>query len=103
MVRTYLSANSEEWFDIIENKKFRDTFTVLGTKLKNVPRGYEKENPAAEYLKYKSWFLEYTVEDEKILDAEGFVKTAGEKFALMVPFHTYLNRALKEFRMPERK
>ena len=65
-VRDYLAGNGEEWEKIIHAPEFEQYFTVQGTALKNVPAGYEKEHPQAQYLKYKSWYLEYPVEDEEL-------------------------------------
>jgi len=57
MVRDYISANPEEFASIINNPEFKKYFIVKGTALKNVPAGYDKENPQAEFLKFKSWYL----------------------------------------------
>ena len=70
--------------------------------MKNVPAGYDKEHPQAEYLKYKSWYLEYPLQDEALDDGELFVTKAAEIFRIMKPFNDYLNRALEGFQMPER-
>ena len=59
MVRDYLVRNGEEWERILHEPEFEAIFTVQGSALKNVPAGYDKEHPQAEYLKYKSWYLEY--------------------------------------------
>ena len=63
---------------------------------------YGWEHPQAEYLKYKSWYLEAYIADEDILDGEGFIRKAGEICAVMKPFNDFLNRALADFKMPER-
>lgn len=102
MVRDYIQANPEEWKAVIEEEEFRRHFQVQGTALKKVPQGYEKENPQAEFLKYKSWYLEYPVEDEIIKNADDFQKLAVSVFQKMKPFNDYLNRALAGFQMPER-
>ncbi len=60
MIRDYIAQNGEEWDKVIHEPEFERNFTVKGTALKNVPAGYEKEHPQAEYLKFKSWYLEYT-------------------------------------------
>ena len=60
----YIVENGEEWERIIHDPEFEKYFTVQGTALKKVPVGYEKEHPQAEYLKFKSWYLEYPIEDE---------------------------------------
>ncbi len=102
MVRDYISQNSEEWEQIINAPDFRKYFSVRGTALKNVPAGYEKGHPQAEFLKFKSWYLEYPVKDAELMDAEAFLAKAAELFRLMKPFNDYLNKALAEFQMPTR-
>lgn len=52
----YIAQNSEEWENIIHEPELEKYFTVNGAALKNVPAGYEKEHPQAEYLKFKSWY-----------------------------------------------
>jgi uncharacterized protein (TIGR02453 family) len=101
MVRDYIAGNGKEWEEIIHEPEFEKYFTVRGTALKNVPAGYGKEHPQAEYLKFKSWYLEYPVKDEE-LSNEGFLAEAAEIFRVMKPFNDYLNRALADFKMPER-
>ncbi len=102
MVRDYIAQNGQEWEKIIHDPEFKRYFTVQGTALKNVPAGYEKTHPQAEYLKYKSWYLEYPIGDEEWNDAEAFLAKAAEVFRVMKPFNDYLNKALVGFRMPTR-
>ncbi len=102
MVRDYIAANGREWEEITGDPDFRKYFTVQGTALKRVPAGYEKEHPQAEFFKYKSWYLEYPVTDAGVRDGEAFLDHAVSVFRIMKPFNDYLNRALADFRMPER-
>ena len=102
MVRDYISQNGDEWEKIIHEPEFEKYFTVQGTALKNVPAGYEKEHPQAEYLKFKSWYLEFPLKDEELSDAEIFLEKAANIFRIMKPFNDYLNKALAEFQMPAR-
>lgn len=102
MVRDYIAKNGEEWEKIIHEPDFEKHFTVQGTTLKKVPAGYEKEHPQADYLKFKSWYLEYPLRDEDVIDAGGFVIKAVELFRIMKPFNDYLNKALVDFKMPVR-
>ena len=102
MIRDYIAQNGEEWDKVIHEPEFERNFTVKGTALKNVPAGYEKEHPQAEYLKYKSWYLEYPIQDKDLNDAEAFLTKAAELFRIMKPFNDLLNRALAEFQMPTR-
>ncbi len=102
MVRDYIVRNGEEWETIIHEPEFEKYFTVQGTALKNVPAGYGKEHPQAEYLKFKSWYLEYPLKDEELNDTETFLVKAAETFRIMKPFNDYLNKALVDFQMPAR-
>lgn len=102
MVRDYISEHGSEWDEIITAPDFRENFTVDGSSLKNVPAGYEQDHPQAEYLKYKSWYLEYPIQDADLADGEAFLAKAVEIFRLMKPFNDYLNKALAGFKMPER-
>jgi len=102
MVRDYISAHPDEWSDIITDAAFNKYFTVKGTALKNVPAGYDKNNPKAEYLKFKSWYVEYFIPDEDACDGEKLIQTSLEVFKAMKPFNDYLNKALKDFKMPAR-
>lgn len=102
MVRDYIAAHPKELDKIINDTQFKKYFTIKGTALKNVPSGYDKEHPQAEYLKFKSWYTEYFMTDEEVADGESFVKKSVEIFKAMKPFNDYLNTALKDFKMPTR-
>ena len=102
MMRDYLAKNGKEWEAILHEPDFEKYFTVKGTALKNVPAGYDKEHPQAEYLKFKSWYLEDPLTDEEVMDAEAFPAKAAGIFRMMKPFNDYLNKALAGFKMPSR-
>lgn len=102
MVRDHIDRNGEEWEKIIHEPEFERYFTVQGTSLKKVPAGYKTEHPQAEYLKFKSWYLEYPLKDEELNDADAFITKAAEIFRIMKPFNDYLNKALVDFKMPAR-
>lgn len=102
MIREYIAANGEKWEGILHAPEFQKEFTVQGTALKNVPAGYDRDHPQAEYLKFKSWYLEYPVRDEIVADGDRFLEEAARLFRIMKPFNDFLNQALVDFRMPAR-
>lgn len=102
MVRDYIVQNADEWEKIIYAPEFQKHFTIKGTSLKNVPKGYDKEHPQSEFLKYKSWYVEYNVDDKALLDINTFFPHAINIFKVMKPFNDYLNKALADFKMPSR-
>lgn len=102
MVRDFIAAHPDQWEQVIRAEEFRELFQVKGTALKQVPAGYDRDHSQAEYLKFKSWYLEYPVADEAVRDGDGFVDLAADVFRKMKPFNDVMNRALDGFRMPER-
>lgn len=102
MVRDYISAHPEQLRRILEDSQFKKHFTIDGSALKNVPKGYDPENPMAQYLKYKSWYIEDYFKDELLEDTDAFIEYAVERFRMMRPFNQFLNEALTGFQMPER-
>ena len=102
MIRDYIVGHGTEFQQIITDKSFSGNFTVMGEALKNVPRGYDKEHSQAQYLKNKNWYLEYPISDILFVNAEQFIKEATDKFILMQPFNIFINKALTDFKMPER-
>lgn len=101
-IRESINSHGAEFEKIITAPEFASDFQIKGTALKKVPKGYDPEHPMAEYLKYKSWYMEYYFEDRLLDDREEFVRFAVEKFKKMKPFHAFLNKALEGFQMPER-
>lgn len=101
MVRDALQNDPEAFERIVSAPAFAERFVVCGTKLKNVPRGMDKDHPLVEYLKHKSWYLEVPVSDKALLQ-EDFVENAVDTFGKMAPFNAFLNQALEGFEMPSR-
>ncbi len=101
MIRERIAAQGGEWGRLLGDPAFASRFTLQGARLKRVPQGYESDHPQAEYLKYKSWYLEVPVTDRQLL-GEGFLDEAVETFAAMRPFNGFLNEALTDFVMPQR-
>jgi uncharacterized protein (TIGR02453 family) len=101
-VRDYLAEHSDDFLKIITGRAFAESFTMTGVKLKNVPAGYERDHPLAEYLKHKSWAIQFPITDERFSDINTVVPYITEKFRLMKPFNDYLNNALADVKMPMR-
>lgn len=102
MVRDFIAEHPEEWERVVCDLAFRELFTVQGSALKRVPAGYDKDHPMAEFLKMKSWYLEFPVDDDVLCNTEDFLDMASHVFRNMKAFNDVLNRALSGFRMPER-
>ena len=62
--------------------------------LVNLPKGYEKDNPAAEYLKMKSWVAMKSYSD-KDLTSESLVSDVIKTFEALQPLVKFINRSLE--------
>jgi uncharacterized protein (TIGR02453 family) len=98
MMRQEIDYNWDEFKGIIGNKPFKKTFGDLydGTdqKLSTMPKGYEKDNPAAEYLKRKSFIAETSIADEELTKATLHKKTL-DAFVAIKPLLDFINRGLE--------
>lgn len=102
LIRDYILEHGNELEDIVSCQEFHSRFSILGTKLKNVPRGYDVNHRYGEYLKYKNMYIEEFVSDEVLFDTQKFIKLAALEFYYMKPFNDFLNKALIDFQMPQR-
>jgi uncharacterized protein (TIGR02453 family) len=82
---------------IIADKSFKKefgSFDVTETNsLKNPPRGYEKDHPAIEFLKLKS-FTATQKYDIKEVTQKDFVTKMSQKLIALKPLNEFINRAL---------
>ncbi len=62
-------------------------------RLKVAPRGYDKNFPDMDLLRYRHYFLSRNVTDKEVADA-GFGKKLLDGLAAAVPFNNFLNAAL---------
>lgn len=89
----------DEFQKIVESKKFKSVLGELyrgeDQALSRVPQGFEKDNPAGEYLKLKSWIAMRDLKDTD-LTSKDLVKRSLEAFETIQPMLQFLNRAVEE-------
>lgn len=89
----------DEFKKILNNKKFRSVYGDLYSgddmKLVKVPAGFEKENPAAEYLKLKS-FIAMKPISEKELSSNSLLKNTTDAMEALQPMLAFINRTMQE-------
>lgn len=62
-------------------------------KLKRIPRGFDENHPAAEYLKNQSYIAGRTLKDSVVLGA-GLPATLEREFSGLLPLVRWLNKAI---------
>jgi uncharacterized protein (TIGR02453 family) len=96
-IREEIYENIDEFRKIIQAPAFVRHFgDRLGDdKLSSAPKGFPKDFPYIDYLKYKS----YTViksEPDSLYHKADFIKEVRDVFTAMAPFNFFLNRAVEE-------
>mgnify|MGYP003887483331 CR=1 FL=1 len=77
LIRDHLAQDAKPLRKIFAAKKFKDNFGYIeGEQLKNTPRGYDKEHPDADLLKYKQ-FRTFNVLFKGLLRGVMFVPLVG--------------------------
>ena len=97
-VRQEIDYCWDEFNNIITNKKFVANFGDLGKgeySLSREPKGYEKDNPAIDYLKLKSFIAARTIKDEELLQPD-LLKKSVATFEALKPLIKFINRSLEE-------
>lgn len=98
-VRQEIDYNWEAFKGILQNKNFKKTFGDLsreeGMSLVREPKGYDKDNPAIDYIKLKNFIVSVPVTDEELTDQK-LVKKIITAFTTMQPLLQFLNRAIED-------
>lgn len=96
-VRKEIAFFHDDLEEIMNNKNFQKEFGDFDRNeknlLKNPPRGYEKDHPAIEFLKLKSFETSQKFDFEEVLAAD-FVAKMSKKLIVLKPLNDFINRAL---------
>ena len=93
-IRLDISSNYDGWKRILKNKKVKTTFgEMLGEKVKTAPRGFAKDDPAIDLLRYKQFWFEHEFSDEEVLSAN-FGSKMNSTFKDIRPFFDHMSEVL---------
>ena len=97
-IRQEIDYNWDEFQKIIKSKKFVAAFGGLSmdgdVSLVNLPKGYEKDNPAADYIKLKSYLGLRKITDAELTD-KNLLKITVQAFEALQPMIAFINRSLE--------
>jgi len=92
-VRIYIAKHYTQLQKIISTSAFKKMFgSVLWEQYKKVPKWFNPDHKAGEFLKMKSRYLGHDTPDKKVLDPD-FEKYCLDVFKIMKPFNDFLNKA----------
>jgi uncharacterized protein (TIGR02453 family) len=96
-IRQEIDYNWDEFSSILSEQNFRWVFGDLEQgeyKLSREPKGYDKENPAIEYLKLKSFVAIQKISDEELMH-KGVSEKIVKAFTALMPLVKFINRSLE--------
>ncbi len=98
-IRQEIDYNFAAFKKILSEKRFANTFGGLSKEgdvlLTRPPKGYEENNPAIAFLKYKSFIASVNFPDE-VLTQKDAGKTIAAYGKNLYPFIQYLNHAVAD-------
>jgi len=92
-IREEIYYQVDEFKKIINNKEFLEVFGEIHDpeKMKNPPKGFAKDFPDIDLLKFRNYAVMHQVTDEKILKEE-YLDYAADVFKTLYPFNVFFNR-----------
>jgi TIGR02453 family protein len=95
-IRLAIDEDFEAFSKIIENKAFKNKFGSLyrdEDALSRVPAGFDKDSPAAEYLKLKHFYVFAQFTDAEVCSPD-YIEKAAEALKLAKPLQDWLNKVI---------
>ena len=97
-VRKEIAFFHDDLEAILADKNFKKEFGSLDinetNSLKSMPRGYEKDHPAIEFLKLKSFTATQKYDISEVTQKD-FVSKMSKKLIALKPLNEFINRALE--------
>ena len=91
VIREKISSEGEKLVRIINGKEFVDTFKEIeGDKLKTAPKGYPKDHPYIDLLKFKSFLVSKMISNKDIC-GKNSLELIIKASQVMKPFNDFLN------------
>jgi uncharacterized protein (TIGR02453 family) len=93
-IRAQIALDPKPLRNIIKSTAFKKNFGELhGDKLIFAPKGYEKDHPAANLLKYKQFLISKALPDSVMVSPKGMNEVV-KSFRAMRPFFDYMSDIL---------
>jgi len=93
-VRQEIDYNAAEFVAIVEDKTFMKNYpSAYDDRLKTAPKGYPKDHPHIDWLKYKSYAFTHTFTDAQAQSTD-FAQQVLESFRVLHPLVAFLRQGL---------
>jgi uncharacterized protein (TIGR02453 family) len=93
-IRLDIERNYKDWNKLLKSKSIQLNFGAMqGEQVKTAPKGFSKEHPAIDLLRYKQFWFEHHFTDVQVL-APDFLSQVDKKFKAIRPFFNYMSEVL---------
>ncbi|TGK79179.1 DUF2461 domain-containing protein [Leptospira noumeaensis] len=94
-IRERIVSDTKSFRKILDNKKFVQNFgtTFYADKLKTAPKGFAKDHPALDFLKYKGFAVGKKIKNSD-LTSNHFMDDAIQSFRTIYPLNQFLEEAM---------
>ena len=98
-IRKEISLFKDDFLKAIDDKDFKKYYEELDQehKLKNVPQGFEKEDPMGEYLKLKSFIGVHNMTNKDLME-KNTVKNISKIFEAAKPLNDFLDTSISNLK-----
>lgn len=95
-IRYAIDYDAQPLRDIIAAKPFVKTFGELGGDMvKTSPKGYSRDHPDIDLIRYKDYVVSCKISDEDLIDG-GFMEKAQKVYKAIHPLNIFLNKAIQD-------
>jgi uncharacterized protein (TIGR02453 family) len=94
-IREEIYQKPDEFLALINDKNWKKNFQELdGEKLQGTPKGFNRDFPQADLLKYKSYVMYMPIND-KFLANPNLLKNSLEVFKTMYSMNAFINKSIE--------
>ncbi|TGL49745.1 DUF2461 domain-containing protein [Leptospira kemamanensis] len=96
-IRAKIVKDSKTFLKLIQEKNFKKEFgeTFYGETVKTAPRGFAKDHPLIEFLKYKGYAVTKKLNNADVTSKDSTKKIISS-YRLLYPLHQFLDKAMSE-------
>ncbi|MEM6525899.1 MAG: DUF2461 domain-containing protein [Bacteroidota bacterium] len=93
-IRSQIQADDQPLRDLLRDQSFQNYFGgIEGEQVKTAPKGFSKDDPAIDLLRYKQLILTHSFTDKEV-QKKDFIYLVSQGFKNMRPFLDYMSDIL---------
>ncbi|MBV6644401.1 MAG: DUF2461 domain-containing protein [Cyclobacteriaceae bacterium] len=93
-IRKHLSQDASAFRAIIDDTSFKQVFgDMLGEQVKSAPKGFQKDDPNIDLLRYKQFYFNHNLDDQELMGHEPEVKVS-KIFQAIRPYFDVMSEIL---------